>query len=93
MDWIGGKTRYSFFRGRILIVISCLRNNIIYLLSLYKALGSIVRSLKRMMRDFHWKGIGRSKMDHLISWEKIKLLVEQGAVGDLRAKTTALLGK
>ncbi|XP_028093546.1 uncharacterized protein LOC114293627 [Camellia sinensis] len=55
----------------------------------------VAKSLEKLMRDFLWERKDEGKKDHLVNWELVSLLKENGglAIGNIVARNMALLGK
>lgn len=67
----------------------------VYYFSLFRAPSSICKSTEKCTCDFLWEGVDEGRGSHLVSWEAVSHLINQGGlkIGNLRIRNRALLAK
>lgn len=89
------KVNYLSIGGRVTLIKSVLSNLPVYYFSMFRCPSSIIKRLERLQREFLWHGTSSQKKIHLVDWESICKLKEEGGLGirPLKKMNQALLGK
>ena len=91
----GWKHLYLSKGGRVTLIKSTLSSLPTYLFSLFPMPANVVNHLEKLQRDFLWGGLGEEKRFHLLQWDKVCLLLQNGglAIKNMRLFNQAPLGK
>ncbi|XP_050941567.1 uncharacterized protein LOC127149742 [Cucumis melo] len=73
--------------GRLTLIRSVLSGIPVYYFSLFKTPNSVCKIIKKLMRDFLWKGMDWGRGSRLVSWQVVEFPVNQGGleIGNLRS--------
>ena len=77
----GWKEACLSFGGRITLIQSCSSHIPSNFLSLFRIPSLVAKRLEKLQRNFLWSGTGVGKKDHLLNWEVVCRLKEQGGLG------------
>ena len=81
--------------GRQILCNAVLANLPTYCLSLFSIPQHVAVSLEKITRNFFWEGFSGSKLNHLVKWNLVSLLLKGGVLGlgGLKTHNSALLAK
>ena len=77
----GWKKLYLSKGGRVTLIKSTLTNLPTYFLSLFPLPVGVAKRIERIYRNFLWDDNGEERKFHLVSWNKVCLLLFHGGLG------------